>query len=74
MRYEAVFDCGDDESLPAWEVVEWTVTNENGRIGKLVDRFYGSEAECEAHEVADLLNQADNLEFDPGCEFDKEIL
>lgn len=70
MRYEAVFDCGDDETLPAWEVVEWTIVNEKGRVGNIVDRFYGPEAECEAHEIADLLNEAENINFDAGCEFD----
>lgn len=71
MRYEAVFDCGDDDRLPAWEVIEWTFDDGKGnRAGNTVDRFYGSEAECEAHEVADLLNEAENINFDAGCEFD----
>ena len=75
MKYEAVFDCGDEEMLAHWAVVEWTFDDGRGnRAGRTIDKFFGSEAECQAHEVADLLNQAENINFDAGCEFDKEIV
>ena len=73
MRYEAVFDCGDEETLAAWEVVEWTVVNEKGRIGRTVERFYGKDAEEYANEVADYYNDMLANPFDVGCEFDGKI-
>ena len=53
MRYEACFDCGDDERLHGWEVVEWHTINEKGKIGRKVASFYGPDAEADAKRLAE---------------------
>lgn len=57
-RYEAVYNPGeDDERLPSWTVVEWTVTNNGVRLGRKVeDCGCSDEAEETARDIAYVLN------------------
>jgi len=70
-RFEALLDCGDDDRIPEWEVIEWDYTNpENGsRYGHCVAR---AENELDAKQQAAFLNAArelESLEYQE-CEFD----
>lgn len=61
-RYEAVYNPGEDDRLPEWLVVEWTVTP-TGRIGRTVENCgYSAEAEETAHDIAFILNRGAELE------------
>ena len=73
MRYEAVFDCGDDEMLAHWAVVEWTSVTENSRIGRTVEKFFGKDAEEYANDVANYYNDMLANPFEVGCEFDGKL-
>lgn len=61
--YTVEFEPGDDERLPAWEVVKWTVINEKGRVGRLVEAFYGEHAEEDARWTAQALNHDEESEI-----------
>lgn len=69
-RFEAVFDCGDDDRLPEWRVVEWISDDGCGnRIGNSVAR---ASNELDAHQQAAILNAALEVEINgmQECEFD----
>jgi hypothetical protein len=71
MRFEAVFYEGDEDRLPAWEVVEWTFDDGKGnRIGRTVDKFFGQTAEEDAYDIAAFHNDMRLNPFESGCEFD----
>jgi hypothetical protein len=70
-RFEAVFYEGDDDRLPAWEVVEWTFDNGQGnRSGRTVETFRGANAEEDAYDIAAFHNDMLLNPFESGCEFD----
>ena len=58
-QFEAVFDYEN----PAWIVVEWTQVNETTRKAEIYDRFTGVDAERNAVETAQILQEG----------FDQEI-
>ena len=71
MIYEACFDCGDDDRLPSWDVVEWTHVTTSAKAGTVVARYYGDEIGAREH--ASILNTAaavDAFETQE-CEFDR---
>lgn len=72
MRYEACFDCGDDDRLPCWEVIEWTFDDGRGnRMGGAVADYGDDRAGAELH--ASILNTAADVDafFNQECEFDR---
>jgi hypothetical protein len=70
-RFEAVFDCGDDEMLAHWAVVEWTFDDGQGnRIGRTIEKFFGGNAEEDAYDIAAYHNDMRLNPFESGCEFD----
>jgi hypothetical protein len=73
-RFEAFFDCGDDDRVPEWCVVEWDWGNEFGsRSGHTAAQAVDEE---DAQRIASLLNvaYARSLFDDQECEFDKTLL
>jgi hypothetical protein len=73
-RFEASFDCGDDDRLPQWEVVEWTHAGPDGtRWGH---RAAYADDKHDAEHTASMLNAAyeRSLYDTQGCEFDCEFL
>ncbi len=69
-RFEAVFDCGDDDRLPTWEVVEWDY--DDGRGNRWGHRAEFAADKHDAERTADLLNAAYERELvaNQECEFD----
>lgn len=56
-KYEAVYYPGEEDRLPSWSVVEWTVNNKVGRIGRTVeDCGCSADAEEAARDIAYVLN------------------
>lgn len=71
MRFEPMFDCGDDDRLACWEVIEWdwfdAVGNRSGQ------RVAYAQDEQDAIEQAAVLNAAYEREqfAQQECEFDR---
>ena len=59
MRFEAVFDCGDDDREPRWSVVEWDYISPSGaRSGSKVQDFPSCDfGRTQAEELAFVLNR-----------------
>lgn len=69
-RFEAVFDCGDDDRLAEWKVVEWTYDDGYGnRFGSKVAH---ANNKLDAQQQAAILNAAQEVELNgmQECEFD----
>lgn len=57
-RFEADFDPGEDDRMPEWVVIEWTFDNGEGcRVGRTIGSFYGKNAEVQAKEMAQILQE-----------------
>ena len=58
-RFEATFDCGDEDLWPRWVVVEWVhVAPSGARCGRTVEAFVGNSiGQRQAEELAFVLNR-----------------
>jgi hypothetical protein len=69
-RFEAVFDCGDDDRVSEWKVVEWTYDDGHGnQFGSTIAR---AQTKLDAEQQAAILNTALEVELNgmQECEFD----
>lgn len=71
MKYQAMFEPGDDDSIPTWVVVEWTRVDADNRVGQVVATF-GISEKILAQQEAATLNAAADLELvnSQECEYD----
>ena len=55
-RYDVVFNYGDENDRPGWEVVEWHSSNGHTQTGTLLATFYFADGEHRARAMAEELN------------------
>ena len=55
-RYDVVFNYGDENDRPGWEVVEWYSGNSDSQTGTVLAVFYFTDGYNRALQMAEDLN------------------